>query len=234
MTLRTHPVSRAEVRLIWSAGKCCIATYPFDACRTRPRIVEKWEWETDDTRVKIERTDPRRTFYEPIPQLFEPLLAELRREWEEARERIAELRRTAREPELKWVRNVVYKTPPPGLPATVWTDNDPTESWARSKYHFDRIYRPLPCAQCGTVFVGRGKFCSDRCKNQWEPYQRTRREQNAAKSAARAEARSNRACERCGKPFVAARSDRRFCSATCRVTAARIARRALVREPAPQ
>jgi hypothetical protein len=51
------------------------------------------------------------------------------------------------------------------------------------------------------------------------------RRQTAKRSAQRRQARENTACQHCGTPIAAERSDRRYCSGRCRVAGFR-ARRA--------
>lgn len=94
--------------------------------------------------------------------------------------------------------------------------------------------REYDCEQCGKRFFGRRihldhqlRLCSDKCMQTRRALQQKRWRETSAnnpnllRSQTRAEIRSNRQCECCGKPFESPRSTRKFCSNRCRVAAHR-------------
>jgi hypothetical protein len=97
--------------------------------------------------------------------------------------------------------------------------------------------RQYVCQHCSRGYIGiqlRGSqriwVCSNRCERERRIAQQRRwrknnppdyRLINAARTARRAEARTDRVCEYCRAPIEAARSTRRFCSDMCRVRAHR-------------
>jgi hypothetical protein len=87
---------------------------------------------------------------------------------------------------------------------------------------------PCTCRHCGREFLrvrhGSPHYCSDRCVRGAHHVRVTA--QSLTTSEARAAARANRICERCGTPLVSQRSTRRFCSIRCRVANHRAAPRA--------
>jgi len=88
---------------------------------------------------------------------------------------------------------------------------------------------PLPCRHCGRKFFNTFRdggsldsFCSDKCiiahKNE---------SHIARVSSERRRAREGRACEHCGSPIAAERSSKRYCSNRCRIAALRARRASL-------
>jgi hypothetical protein len=144
--LRQRPVSRAEVRFSERLAGRYLATVPADACEPRQgRHPYHCTWDQN-----AQNWGPLvRTEYHPIAELFEPLMAQLRREYRQWRDDY--LRRVVDQPKLSWLRELVAKAPEPELP-----------SWF--------LGPPPTCQHCGTKFLGvagggfRGaEYCSDRC-----------------------------------------------------------------------
>jgi hypothetical protein len=181
--MRTEPVRREEVRIDGYA----IATLPADACRRCPHLY--W-WET---------------YYEAIPELFAPLVEELRQAQQAA---LAGL-----DPAVaaRWA----------AINAGLRDLGIGRMSPSRAPRMPDPMGRfPRHCRHCGRAFFnGRrihGRCCSDACVAA-----RTRRLKIARVAKLRQRARQGRTCEHCGAPIAAARSTRRFCSDICRVRAHR-------------
>jgi predicted nucleic acid-binding Zn ribbon protein len=90
-------------------------------------------------------------------------------------------------------------------------------------------HRKCFCRECGQAFFTerQREICSHRCRT---AILRRRRKQTLTKrSAARAAARCD-TCLHCGEPMDAQRSTAKFCSAKCRVYAARERKRLLSRK----
>ena len=91
---------------------------------------------------------------------------------------------------------------------------------------------PCTCRRCGREFYrthrGSDRYCSDVCAAASRARGRAawRTKMVAARSQARAEARTGRTCLHCGEPIEARRSTRQYCNATCRIAAHRERQRA--------
>lgn len=189
--MRVEPVRRDEVRLNGAA----IATLPADACRRR----QFWE------------VYPPKAWWEAIPELFAPLVEELRLQ-HEAEQAKREAERAAN-PALAEMADAMR-----GALLSMGIGQ-------RSPSRLPRMPRPVGmdsryCHHCGREFFNaayvHGSCCSDICMRA-----RTRRRKAERLAELRREARDDRLCEHCGDPLEAARSTRRFCSDVCRVKAHR-------------
>ena len=110
--MRQRPVIRAEVRFSGRLGGRYLATVPADACEPRQgRHPYHSTWDQNGQNwgplVRME--------YHPIAELFEPLMAELRREYQQWRDDY--LRRAVDQPKLSWLRELVATGPEPELPS---------------------------------------------------------------------------------------------------------------------
>jgi hypothetical protein len=184
--MRTAPVRRDEVRI---DAQWRIRTLPADACR----------------RIRY----PARYGYDAIPELFTPLVEELRQErvawladWQAQSAAATGIDRAfmmlaAGEPKIRRRLNSLE----PRIP---WPDGYPVFC-RHCKREFFHRFRARP-----------GAFCSDRCiaahKNATHI---------AQLSQARRAARADRVCEQCDAPLDAARSSKRYCSNRCRTAALR-------------
>jgi hypothetical protein len=147
-------VSRAEVRFSERPAGRYLATVPADACEPREGrhpYHSTWDQNAQNWAPLV------RMEYHPIAELFEPLMAQLRAEYQQWRDDY--LRRADDQLKLGWVRELVAKAPAPGLP-----------SWF--------LEPPSTCRHCGTKFLGvtgngfhGGEYCSDRCIDQGSPAQ---------------------------------------------------------------
>jgi hypothetical protein len=211
---RTQPLTRDEVRIVGQIGMRRIHAYPLDACRVRH--IER-EWNGEDF---IERDVPfeesRETVYDPIPELFEPLLDELRREWKAWRAGDLDDPDDPDKTILRGLTRMLCKEgrEPPKLPGRV-RDRQWDYSRQRRRYHSEG------CSHCGALFVGQGEYCSTRCFNQSPARLRARAKQIDAKSIKRAKARSGLACQQCGTSLDPQRAGARYCSPRCRMAASR-------------
>jgi hypothetical protein len=119
---------------------------PADACKPRQGqhpYRSTWDQKAQNWGLLV------RTEYHPISELFAPLMAQLRAEYQRWRDDY--LRRAEREPKLSWLRELVAKAPEPHLPSCF-------------------MGPPSTCQHCGTKFLGvtdngfhGGEYCSDRC-----------------------------------------------------------------------
>jgi hypothetical protein len=168
--------------------------------------------------------------YEPIPEVWADLLAELKRR---ARQVYRQAKREhARQMEkhndlqerLKGVNQLTegerlrisfgwdpFKPPPaPTMPEV----GGMKRVYGWSPYHCRQCDRPY------LTMVGKGRgpsYCSLRC---WKAARKDRPRPSRAKK------RTERACDQCGRPFLPKRSDARTCSIRCRVAAHRAVRHA--------
>jgi hypothetical protein len=127
--------------------------------------------------------------------------------------------------------NAAPSLKPPPTAANPWFGRavcsacKPTRDWSGDKAR----WRSFPCQNCGRkvhYLIGREyRYCTYRCALAVWTRQATER-----RSRDRAEHRHKRlVCAVCGGTFTAARSDARYCSATCRQRAHRKAAAALER-----
>ena len=144
--MRQLPVSRAEVRFSGRLAGRYLATVPADACEPRQGqhpYRSTWDQKAQNWGLLV------RTEYHPIAELFVPLMAQLRAEYQRWRDDY--LRRAEGEPKLSWLRELVAKAPEPELPSCF-------------------LGPPSTCRHCGTKFLGvtdngfhGEEYCSDRC-----------------------------------------------------------------------
>jgi hypothetical protein len=173
--MRADPVRREEVRL---TRFFCLATTPADAWRRVLFNTSRYEYYR----------------FEPIPELFAPLLAEV------AEQQSAWII----EQDKGW--RGMRKIGDPSLPRSF----DERASW---------LIRD--CGQCGRRFFiasgwYRGAYCSDHCAK--IAAKASMRRQTAKRTAARRQLRAGVVCAYCHTLlFESQRSDRRFCSDICRV-----------------
>jgi hypothetical protein len=145
----------------------------------------------------------------PAPELWVPLMDQLRREHKEYIE--GEHKRSSDD----WESIGLGRPPVPDPPVL---PNDIS------------FYRSHTCDLCGRKFHRLekyyGRYCSDACAEEiaQEGMKRRISRQTAAKSKKRAEARADRVCQSCGESIEAARSSKRYCSDRSRVAAHRAAR----------
>jgi hypothetical protein len=148
----------------------------------------------------------------PLAQLWKPLLAKLRR-------MAAQQFRTRM---VDYNRRIAAGEP---TQIGAWKLEPPPKVKIKPPY-FDEWDRVLSCAECGADFYSKRKrhcpypkCCSNACavavRRRWSKTASLKR------SAERAAERKGRTCDYCGEPLNAQRSTNKFCSAKCRVYAAR-------------
>jgi hypothetical protein len=199
--MRSKPVSRSEVRIKGEARwNRYIYTWPLSACRKRK--VDLGGRDAEDG-------------YEPVAELFEPLVAELRSEWEYWREWYSSNANRA------WQR-YWQRQSPPTLPPTLPTYDFPAE--------------PITCKNCGSKFLAEATrfelryrtYCSDRCIRQSPAGRKARARRVERLAKRRREARADLVCQYapCGKPLEAQRAGKRYCCDAHKVAAWRARQKA--------
>lgn len=183
--MRTRPVARSEIRLHfvhWDVPQ--IRAVPFDACRRTLAISpdpEGYCWGDE---------------YEPTPELFKEVLAEVRREW-----RAYKGLKQKRPPEVSGYTYAGYPQTCRGCGATFVA------------VRHNQSARP-------------GYFCSNACVDRATKRITARVQAAVVRrrSEKRREARADLKCQHCGTALAAERGSKRYCSGTCRVAALRARR----------
>jgi hypothetical protein len=198
--MRLQPVSRSEVRLMGSAnhGERYIYCWPASACR-------KCLWQDHFNRWV--------NGYEPIEKLFDPLLTQMRKEWERWRDWYQVHGHKTHALGALVVGERLQKDKGPMLPPRI---SDPAITCENCGIKFFRLQtkpeaRPLD-------------HCSDRCIGQSPVGSTARRRRVEHTSRKRAAARAGLTCQYCGKALQAQRGSKRYCSGSCRVGALRVRR----------
>jgi hypothetical protein len=189
--LRNSPVERDEVSI--KGGQ--IRTLPVNACR-------------------LEGYNP-----DCVEHLFEDLVAELHREWEEEGGQSGikiyhDIKEGTRSKHFAVEAVKRWKEREPRMPFPSW------------------VQYPQQCRACGKWFFcadghTKMRFCSDPCIAAGERAVVTAYVQS--RSVSRERGRRNK-CEQCGGPLESSRSSRRYCSGRCRTAAHRGGRKVDLRE----